>query len=41
VGVDVASAKKVFIGVGDRDNPQHGSTGRIYIDDIRLTKRIP
>jgi len=40
-GVDVAAVKKVFIGVGDRDNPQPGGTGRIYIDDIRLTKRMP
>jgi hypothetical protein len=39
-GVDVASVKKMYIGVGDRDNPQPGGTGRIYIDDIRLTKRM-
>ena len=27
--------------VGDRKNPQPGGTGRIHIDDIRLTKRMP
>jgi hypothetical protein len=39
-GVDVASVRKMYIGVGDRDNPQPGGTGRIYIDDIRLTRRM-
>jgi hypothetical protein len=27
-------------GGGDRDNPQPGGTGRIYVDDIRVTKRM-
>jgi hypothetical protein len=40
-GVDVAAVKMMVIGVGDRNNPQPGGTGRIYIDDIRLTKRMP
>jgi hypothetical protein len=40
-GVDVAAVKKMVIGVGDRNNPQPSGTGRIYIDDIRLTKRMP
>jgi hypothetical protein len=40
-GVDVAAVKKMVIGVGDRQNPKPGGTGRIYIDDIRLTKRMP
>jgi hypothetical protein len=40
-GVDVAAVEKMVIGVGDRKNPQPGGTGRIYIDDIRLTKRMP
>ena len=40
-GVDIASVKKMYIGVGDRKNPKPGGTGRIYIDDIRLTKRMP
>ncbi|MBL7186998.1 MAG: M28 family peptidase [Phycisphaerae bacterium] len=39
-GVNVASVKKMIIGVGDRDNPQPSGTGRIYIDDIRVTRRM-
>jgi hypothetical protein len=40
-GVDVAWVRKMIIGVGDRDNPQPGSAGLIYIDDIAITRRIP
>jgi len=40
-GVDVAAVKKMVIGVGDRNNRKPGGTGRIYIDDIRLTQRMP
>jgi hypothetical protein len=40
-GVNVASVKKIIIGVGDRDNRQPGGTGLIYIDDIFVTKRMP
>jgi hypothetical protein len=40
-GVNLAGVKKLTIGVGDRANPKAGGTGRIYIDDIRLTKRTP
>ena len=40
-GLDVASVKKMTIGVGDRDNPEPGGAGRIYIDDIRVTNRMP
>jgi hypothetical protein len=39
-GVDVAMVKKIYIGVGDRRNPQPGGIGRIYIDDILITKLI-
>jgi hypothetical protein len=28
----------MYIGVGDRTNPAAGGAGRIYIDDIRLTR---
>jgi hypothetical protein len=35
-GVNLAKVRKMYIGVGDRDNPQCGGTGRLYIDDIRL-----
>jgi hypothetical protein len=35
-GVDLAHVQKICIGVGDRDGASSGSTGRIFIDDIRL-----
>ena len=38
--VDVAAIKKMIIGVGRRDDPQPGGTGRIYIDDIRLSNEM-
>ncbi len=37
-GVNLAKVKKLYIGVGDRANPVAGGTGRLYIDDIRVTK---
>ena|GEM_PF-1015450 len=40
-GVDVAAVNKMVIGVGDPNSPGPGGTGKIYIDDIRLTKRMP
>ncbi len=40
-GVDVAAVRKLAIGAGDRNSPKPGGTGKIYIDDIRLTKRMP
>jgi len=40
-GVDVSSVGKIIIGIGDRDNPQPGGTGTIYIDDITVTNRMP
>ena len=35
-GVDLTSVKKVYIGVGDRDNPAADGSGIIFIDDIRV-----
>ena len=35
-GVNLASVKKMYIGVGNRTTPQAGGTGMLYIDDIRL-----
>ena len=35
-GVNLKNIKKMYIGVGDRVNPQKGGTGSLYIDDIRL-----
>ncbi len=37
-GVNMARIKTLYIGVGDRENPQADGTGRIYIDDISLMK---
>jgi len=35
-GVNLASIKKVYLGVGNRSNPQMGGSGKLYIDDIRV-----
>jgi len=35
-GVNIASVKKMYIGVGNRTNPATGGTGKLYIDDIGL-----
>jgi len=37
-GVNLAKVKKLYIGVGDRKNPVADGSGRIYIDDIQVTK---
>jgi hypothetical protein len=38
-GVNVAKVKKLYLGVGDHKTPAAGGgAGRIYIDDIRVTK---
>ena len=37
-GVNLAKVKKLYVGVGDRNAPVKGGAGRIFIDDIRLTK---
>jgi len=37
-GVNPARIKKVTIGVGDSANPTPGGAGRIYVDDIYVTK---
>ena len=37
-GVNLAKVKKMYIGVGDRKTPVAGGSGRIFIDDIRVTK---
>ncbi len=36
--VNLTKVKKIYIGVGDRKNPKAGGSGRLYIDDIRLTR---
>jgi hypothetical protein len=40
-GVNLARVKKMYIGLGDKANPVEGGTGRLYIDDIALTKPAP
>jgi hypothetical protein len=37
-GVDPKSIKRMYIGVGDRNNPQPNGFGRIWIDDIRVIR---
>jgi hypothetical protein len=37
-GVNLAKVKRLYIGVGDRQAAAKGGAGRIYVDDIRLTK---
>lgn len=39
--VNLTAVRKMSIGLGDHDNPQPGGTGRIYVDDIRLTNSMP
>ncbi len=40
-GVNLKAVKKMSIGVGDRSKAQLDGAGRIYIDDIRLTRGVP
>jgi len=35
-GVNLADVNNIYIGFGDRDNPQEGGSGEVYFDDIRL-----
>jgi hypothetical protein len=37
-GVNPAQIKKFYLGVGSRTNPAAGGVGRIFLDDIRVTK---
>ncbi len=37
-GVNLAKVKKLYVGVGDRNAPVLGGAGRIYIDDIRVSR---
>ncbi len=40
-GVNMTRIKKLYIGLGDRNAPTPGGTGRIYIDDIRVIRAQP
>lgn len=35
-GLDLATVKRLILGVGDRDNPQAGGIGTLWVDEIRL-----
>jgi hypothetical protein len=35
-GVDLSDVEQIYIGLGDRSNPQQGGGGVIYVDDIRV-----
>jgi len=37
-GVNLASISKMYIGLGDRDAPEFGGDGQLYIDNIKLNK---
>ena len=37
-GVNLAKVKKLYIGLGDRAAPAAGGSGRMFIDDIQVTK---
>ncbi|MBN1508427.1 MAG: hypothetical protein JW955_16380 [Sedimentisphaerales bacterium] len=39
--VDVTAVKQLYIGIGDREKPQPGGAGTVYIDDIRLLRCAP
>jgi hypothetical protein len=36
--VNLAKVKKLYIGLGDRTAPAAGGSGRIFVDDIQVTK---
>ena len=40
-GVNLAKVRWLYVGVGDRDNPAAGGAGKLFIDDIYLTKPAP
>jgi hypothetical protein len=37
-GVNLSKVKRLYIGVGDKENPVPDGYGRVYIDDIRVVK---
>ncbi len=39
-GVDLKTIQKMYIGIGNRNDPQRNGRGRIFIDDIRLLRRV-
>jgi hypothetical protein len=41
LGVNLTNVNTITIGLGNRNNPQVGGSGKIYIDDIRLYQPRP
>ena len=39
-GVNLTRVETMYIGVGDRDNPQPDGAGRLFIDDIRVGRPV-
>jgi len=37
-GLNLARIKKLYLGVGDKKAPVPGGSGRVYLDDIRVTR---
>jgi hypothetical protein len=37
-GVDLKSITKMYLGVGNRDNPEQGGSGKLWFDDIWLRR---
>jgi hypothetical protein len=40
-GVSLSKVRWLCLGVGDRDHPAAGGAGKLYFDDIYLTKPVP
>jgi hypothetical protein len=40
-GLNLAVVQRMSIGVGSHGSPKPGVAGKIYIDDVRLTRRMP
>jgi hypothetical protein len=40
-GVTLSKVRWLYVGVGDRDNPVAGGAGKLFFDDIYLTKPAP
>ncbi|UCD52023.1 MAG: discoidin domain-containing protein [Phycisphaerales bacterium] len=41
VGVNPTAVTKIYIGIGNRNDPQSGGEGRIHVDDIQLIDDMP
>jgi hypothetical protein len=40
-GVNMTRVQKMYLGIGDKANPQPGGTGRFFIDDICVAQSAP